>query len=216
MTVVPVAFQLASWIPRMVAGGCRRRRCRGPDGPRLTSRICCRCAMGLSRSPHTARTRSRSSAGSEARDRSRSPVRQAVIVHRGSSSPSSLVLATEGQWEVVSGNPARPIDLSLDQTGAELAQAVVRAEHGLRKRHSSSQSTTGPPRCGPCRPARRVRAWPTDPRSPHLDRDRRGAREPTDRGTGRCAARRGTRHAGRLQEPLVSVHGAHASDRRMA
>ncbi|MGB3014664.1 MAG: hypothetical protein WBB41_08600, partial [Candidatus Nanopelagicales bacterium] len=133
MTVVPVAFQLASWIPawwRADAGGDDVVGLMGPvdltdllslrDGAVALTAYCPELGVGVLPGPKPA-TEAAVQSG------------QAVIVDRGSSSPSSLVLQREGQWEVVSGNPARPIDLSLDQTGAELAQAVVRAEHGLRE-----------------------------------------------------------------------------------
>ncbi len=217
MTVVPVAFQLASWIPawwRADAGGDDVVGLMGPvdltdllslrDGAVALTAYCPELGVGVLPGPKPA-TEAAVQSG------------QAVIVDRGSSSPSSLVLQREGQWEVVSGNPARPIDLSLDQTGAELAQAVVRAEHGLREAalefavdyRPSSVRPLPPGTSGPrlALLTRAVRIWtaidavPRELRTEALDAALRAAVRAT------LAAYR---------EPLVSVHEAHASDRRMA
>jgi len=105
----------------------------------------------------------------------------------------------------------------LDQTGAELAQAVVRAEHGLREAalefavdyRPSSVRPLPPGTSGPrlALLTRAVRIWtaidavPRELRTEALDAALR-------------AAVRATLAA--YMEPLVSVHEAHASDRRLA
>ena len=89
MTVVPVAFQLASWIPawwRADAGGDDVVGLMGPVD--LTDLLSLRDgAVALTA---YCRNSGRSSAGSEARDRSRSPVRAGR--HRSSRIVEPLVI----------------------------------------------------------------------------------------------------------------------------
>jgi hypothetical protein len=217
MTVVPVAFQLASWIPawwRADAGGDDVVGLMGPvdlaelltlrEGAIALTAYCPELGVGVLPGPKGA-TEAAVQSG------------QAVIVHRGPSTASSLLVKREGQWQVVSANPARPVDLSLDQAGAELAQAVVRAEHGLREAAIEFAVDYRPSSVRPLPPgtpgprmallSRAVRIWTA------IDAVPRALRTEAMDGALHAAAR-ATLAA--YMEPLVAVREPRTSDRRLA
>lgn len=217
MTVVPVAFQLASWIPawwRGDAGGDDVVGLMGPvdladvlslrEGAIALTAYCPELGVGVLPGPKPA-TEAAVQSG------------QAVIVHRGPSTASSLILQQDGRWESVSANPARPVDLSLDQAAAELAQAVVRAEHGLREAALDFAVDYRPSSVRPLPPgtpgprmallSRAVRIWTAIDAVP-------GDLRTEAMGSALHAAARATLAA--YVEPPVAVREPRTSDRRLA
>lgn len=132
MTVVPAAFQLVSWIPawwRAAVGGDDLVGLLGrealPEVARLRSgtvavtAYCPELGVGTLPGPKPA-TEAAVAAG------------QAVILHGPPGLPASLLVPAGGGWSLLAGGPSRPVDLDLRRADAELAEAVVTAEHELR------------------------------------------------------------------------------------
>ncbi len=132
MTVVPVAFQLASWISawwRGVVGGDDMVSLMGSvdlptlrelrDGTLGLSAFCPALTVAVLPGPKPT-TEAAVEAG------------QAVVLHR--TVGHSTVLVPDGTgWAFLEAEPSRPPAMSIEQAGAELAQAVVAAEHELRE-----------------------------------------------------------------------------------
>ena len=168
MTVVPVAFQLASWIPawwRGAVGGDDMVSLMGSvDLPALrelrgdtlgVGAYCPALSVAVLPGPKST-TEAAVAAG------------QAVVLHRVAG-PSAVLVPDGASWSVLEANPSRPSALTLDQAATELAEAVVAAEHALRE---TGRRTTVEPRSAAIRslppdadPARRalltraVRVW---------------------------------------------------------
>ncbi|HQR79921.1 MAG TPA: hypothetical protein PLT68_06865 [Actinomycetota bacterium] len=191
MTVVPLAFQLASWIPawwRGVVGGDELVDLIGPDlldplaGLRRTTTTvtayCPELGVGVLPGPKPT-TEAAVAAG------------QAVILHAAPGQPASLLVPQGPAWSLLAAGPARPVSLDLRQAGADMALAVVAAEQELRGRDTAVAAPRGTPSARPLSPdaasqrrgllVRAARLWtavaaiPVDQRSPALDEVLRSA-----------------------------------------
>jgi hypothetical protein len=195
MTVVPLAFQLCSWIPawwRGAAGGDDLVGLVGadvlPDLSDLRERTVAVTAfcpeLGVAALP-----------GPKVVTEAAVAAGEAVILHPAPGTPSTLLIPSGRDWAVHAGNPARPVDLDPLQADAEMAQAVVAAEQELREAGAAfgipPRAATArplPPDAGPDRRGRLVRAvrlWtavaavPASRRSPALDQVLRAAARAT-------------------------------------
>lgn len=217
MTVVPVAFQLSSWIPAWwradIGGDDIVSLLPGTDLQSLltlrdaTVRVTAYCPeIGVPVLP-----------GPKATTESAVAAGQAVILHRGPGQPSSLMIPDGREWHVVSADPSRPVDLDADQAHGELAQAVVRAEHDLREAAISFNVTPRPATARPLPPTaggsrralltRAVRIWTAIDAIPEAQRTESLAEALT-------AAARATLAA--YLEPPVHARSARRTDRRLA
>lgn len=184
MTVVPLAFQLASWIPawwRGSAGGDDLVDLIGSDllgilsARRSTTTAvtayCPELGVGVLPGPKPA-TEAAVAAG------------QAVILHGAPGGRSALLLPEGPAWVLLAADPARPLALDLRQAASDMAQAVVAAERELRDQGPAFNAPRAPaavrplpPDAGPERRGllvRAVRLWtavaavPAGRRSPAL------------------------------------------------
>jgi hypothetical protein len=132
MTVVPVAFQLTSWIPAWwrgeVGGDDLVSLLPGVDLPTLlatrdsTVRITAYCpALGVAVLP-----------GPKPATEAAVAAAQAVIFHAQPGMPGHLLIPDGTDWRMYDAAPSRPVALDPEQAKADLAQAVVRAEQDLR------------------------------------------------------------------------------------
>lgn len=185
MTVVPLAFQLASWIPalwRGTAGGDDLVDLVGPGllgrltqlrpGTTAVTAYCPELGVGGLPGPKPT-TEAAVAAG------------EAVILHGAPGRPASLLLPQGSAWVLLAADPARPLDLDLRQADSDLAQAVVAAERELRDRSASFHVPVRPAEVRPLPPdasserrgllVRAVRLWtavaavPAEARSPALN-----------------------------------------------
>lgn len=185
MTVVPLAFQLCSWIPAWWRGGVGGDDLVGLVGADVLADLSrlreCTVALtafcpelGVAVLPGPKPVTEAAVAAGEA-----------VILHSAPGTASALLIPAERGWAVHAGNPARPVELDPDQADAEMAQAVVVAEQELRDvgavfgippRTASVRPL--PPEAGPDRRGllvRAVRVWtavaavPASRRPPALD-----------------------------------------------
>jgi hypothetical protein len=168
MTVVPVAFQLTSWIPAWwggavggddivsLMGSVDLPALRELRGDTLGMGAYCP-ALSVSVLPGP---RSVTEAAVEGG--------QAVILHR-MAGPSAVLVPDAAGWSCLEANPSRPSALTVDQAATELAEAVVGAEHALRETGGwataaprSAAIRSLPPDADPARRAlltRAVRVW---------------------------------------------------------
>ncbi|MEZ5157319.1 MAG: hypothetical protein R2720_09440 [Candidatus Nanopelagicales bacterium] len=149
MTVVPVAFQLASWIPpwwRGTVGGDDILALVGVDALSSVSHLrhttvavtayCTDLGVGVLPGPK-ATTEAAVAAG------------EAVILHAAAGAPAHMLVPEDGTWHLLVTDPTRPLDLDVDSADAGLAQAVVAAEHALR---AVGTSFSASPRTATARP----------------------------------------------------------------
>lgn len=218
MTVVPMAFQLASWIPpwwRGTVGGDDLLGLLSPDALPSLSRLrrttvavtayCTDLGVATLPGPKTA-TEAAVAAG------------EAVILHAAQGSPAHLLVPAGGSWHLLPANPARPVDLNVHQADTDLAQAVVAAEHTLREAGAGFSAPFRTPCARPLPPdadssrrallVRAVRLWtaveavPDAQRGPELATVTRAAAHAT--------------LAAYCAQPVVATEEPARADRRLA
>ncbi len=132
MTVVPLSYQLCGWIPawwRGAAGGDDLLELLGgeamaalsPLRQTVTALTAYSPELGVGVLPGPRRVTEAAVAAGEA-----------VVLHRGSAHKATLLLPGAKGWTLLEGGVPRPPDLDVRQAAADFAEAVVRAEHGLR------------------------------------------------------------------------------------
>lgn len=169
MTVVPASFQLAGWIPawwRAAVGGDDLLELLDPaavaslGGVRgKITRVTAYCpALGVSVLPGPRETTQSAVAAGEA-----------VILHGRDRGQSHLLIPKGRQWAMVGCNAPRPVDLDHRQAAADMAEAVVLAEHSIRENGLQVTAATRPAAVRPLPPdasseqrgllVRAVRIW---------------------------------------------------------
>jgi hypothetical protein len=132
MTVVPPSFQLAGWIPawwRGVVGGDDMLELLDAQTVSVlaelrdrTSALTAYCpALGVSALPGPRPSTEIAVAAGEA-----------VVLHGRDRAQSHLLVPEAGRWTLLECGTPRPVDLDVRQAEAEMAEAVVHAEHAIR------------------------------------------------------------------------------------
>lgn len=134
MTVVPASFQLAGWIPaywRGAVGGDDMLSILDPpavtvladlrDRTTAVTAYCPALGAGVLPGPRSS-TEAAVAAG------------EAVVLHGRDRGQSHMLVPRAEGWALLECDPPRPVDLDLRQAAAEMAEAVVLAEHAVRAR----------------------------------------------------------------------------------
>ncbi len=133
MTVVPASFQLAGWIPawwRATAGGDDLLELLDPSAVAALAELRGRVslltaycpALGVSVLP-----------GPRATTQSAVAAGEAVVLHGRDRGQSYLLIPDERGWDLVACDTPRPMNLERRQAAADMAEAVVVAEHSIRE-----------------------------------------------------------------------------------
>jgi hypothetical protein len=169
VTVVPTAFQLASWIPAWWRGSVGADDLLaitgGVDLPALSrlagatagvTAYCPRLGVGVLPGPKRV-TEAAVHAG------------EAVILAGRPAEASAMLVPGDAGWDIVPAGPSRPAHTGLRQADAEMAQAVIAAEREIRECGLSVATAPAPASLRPLPPdapaasrgvlARAVRLW---------------------------------------------------------